>query len=176
MRQLTLPFLEIAGKATNSKMPSWLNKKVIVSAVAAVLVVVVIVVIAVVATGTTTPPPVPKLKITAKVTFTVSNAGKIDIGIFGDRFPVTAKNFIALAKGKYEGRTLSYQYIRSTFDRVIEDVDEDYYVRGGKVFTSSVFLVASLQPCTFILSQHFQIFYVGTLHRTFRAIEMAGFF
>ena len=121
-------------------------------------------------------PDVPKLKITAKVTFTVSDAGKIAIGIFGDRFPVTAKNFIALAKGKYEGRTLSYQYIRSTFDRVIEDVDEDYYVRGGKVFTSSVFLVASLQPCTFILSQHFQIFYVGTLHRTFRAIEMAGFF
>ena len=75
----------------------------------------------------------PKLKITAKVTFTVSSgAGKIAIGIFGDRFPMTAKNFIALAKGKNEGKTLSYQYIRSTFDKVIEDEEEDYFVRGGK--------------------------------------------
>jgi len=49
--ETTEPFVESGGKATNSKMPSWLNKKVVGSAAGAVLALVVIVVIAVVASG-----------------------------------------------------------------------------------------------------------------------------
>merc|ERR1719312_1136029 len=79
------------------------------------------------------PPTDDELEVTDKITFTVARredgnpVGSFDIGIFGGIFPVTAKNFIALAQGKYGNQTLPYKYVESTFP---DDGSDDYFMRG----------------------------------------------
>jgi len=70
-----------------------------------------------------------ELEVTDKITFTVATrddgtfVGSFDIGIFGGMFPVTAKNFIALANG-----TQSFKYVGSTFPDVRSN---EQVIRGG---------------------------------------------
>jgi len=142
--------LQVEGKrGTSSNMPAFMTKlleywKI---GIAVVLAVIVLVIVAIAFSfrgggGENTKPPVdpmtptPKppnddeLEVTDKITFTVATVnegiqmGSFDIGIFGDMFPKTRKNFIALAEG-----TLPYKYVGSTFPD--DGSDDDYFMRGG---------------------------------------------